>query len=181
MKRLSLFAVIAFALSAGYATAVSNTSPLPNALAGAVVTSGVCAAYLARRRGYAMGADPAGTKTDGGLVFGSQIVAIDSGAGAVNYIAEDIRITAPTRVLDSSNQFGVPNKQALIDAKKSGTLTLQLADENTVAPARKAVVPIKPIGVGSAVQNYLITEVGEQFVADGVTKVTISVIQKLNA
>ncbi len=171
MKRLSAALALFLALSLGAVTAVDTKS----AVAGAIVTSGVAAAYLATRRGYAFGVDPTGTATDGSLQFGSQILPISG----IPYVAEDIDIQRGTRELDQNNEVGVPSKQVLARTKKRGTLTLQLPDSTSAGPALFATVPIKPLG-GGAAQNYLISNLGDKFTAEGITKLSVSVVEKLN-
>lgn len=119
--------------------------------------------------------DPAGTKTDGPIVFGSQQVTI----ATVAFVAEDIDIRDGSREIDAHNEFGVPSKQALVATKLRGTLTLQCPSATVAPPAKFATVPITPIGGGSAL-NFLILEVGQRFTHMGETKIPITVVQKLN-
>lgn len=119
--------------------------------------------------------DPAGVHSDGALIFATQILTI----ATVTFIAEAISTDQDTKVLESMNQFGVPNKQVFIEQVRTATATLQLADAATVSPAIGATVPIVPVGGGSAV-NFLIKKVGEAFQQDGETKVTIDLRKKLN-
>lgn len=167
-KRFSALLVLSVALVAGYATAVLENS----ALYGAVVTSGIAAAYVATRR-------PLGncytTFSDGAVAFGSQLITI----ATVVYVADDIDIQRGTRELDQNNELGVPDKQVLIRTKKRGTLTLQLPTATAAGPALYATVPIKPLGGGVA-QNYLISNLGDKFTAEGITKLSVSVVEKLN-
>lgn len=120
--------------------------------------------------------DPAGTKNDGGMQFGSQLTTI----GGTEFIAENISVTRPTRIIESNNQYGVPNKQVIVDGKPTGTATLQLPAANTPPPARREEFTLLPVGGGAPV-TYITTEVGDAFDQNGETKVNISFVAKLSS
>lgn len=120
--------------------------------------------------------DPTGTKNDGGLVHGSQIVTING----VEYIAESFSPTRGSNWLESMNQYGVPNKQAGKITIPTGSSTLQLAASTTVAPPMFTEFTAVPVG-GAAPLTWIVSEVGELIQHDGETKVNISFRLKLNA
>ena len=119
--------------------------------------------------------DPSGTLTDGSIVFGAQIATIDT----VQFIVEDGRVSRGSSKLETTNEFGIPNKKVHKRTTATGSLTLQLPSSATLSPALFAIVALVPFGGGAAL-NYIITEVGDQFSAEGVSKVTCSIEQKLN-
>src|SRR5688572_13729117 len=100
--------------------------------------------------------DPTGTKTDGAIQFGSQTTTI----GSATFICENIATDWPTRILDSNNQYGVPNKQVIIHAKATGTATLQLPATDTAPPARLAEFTLAPTGGGAAI-TWILSQVSE--------------------
>lgn len=119
--------------------------------------------------------DPSGTHNDGGLVFGSQVVTINS----VAYIAESISVDKDTNVIEHSNEYGVPTGQVFIEQVPSGSMTLQLSGSTVAAPAIGSTVTLVPVGGGSAV-SFLVKKVGESFSQDAETKVSCDIRKKLN-
>lgn len=117
--------------------------------------------------------DPAGTKNDGGLVFGSQVLTIN----LVTYIAESFSLTDGSNRIASMNEFGVPNKQAFMDETPTGEATLQLASATTPLPPKYSVVPCITLNAVSV--DCIITEVGHAKTQNGETKVTIKLYKKL--
>src|SRR5688572_23038811 len=83
--------------------------------------------------------DAAGTKKDGSLVFGSQVVTIKNTADADTiYIVEKFTLSSKSNWLVSKGIAGVPNKQAGMKEVRTASLTLQLADATTKAPKQFA-------------------------------------------
>jgi len=119
--------------------------------------------------------DPAGTKNDGGLVFGSQVVTIDS----VAYVAENISIDAPSTIIEQKNEFGVPKGQVIVEGFVTGTATLQLASSATAMPSIGDTFTLVQVGGGAAV-NFLVSQVGQSFSQDAETKVNISFRKRIN-
>lgn len=119
--------------------------------------------------------DPAGTKNDGGLVFGSQVVTIDS----VAYVAENISIDAPSTIIEQKNQYGVPSGQVIVEGFITGTATLQLASSTTAMPSIGDTFTLVQVGGGSGV-NFLVSQVGQSFSQDAETKVNISFRKRIN-
>jgi hypothetical protein len=116
-----------------------------------------------------------GTYNDGSVVFGSQTVTIN----AITYIAEDIDIRQGSRKIELQDATGVPNKTAFMRLRYTGTATLQLASTATIAPALFASVNLTPVGGGAAL-DFIIEEVGQKFTSEGETKVSVTLIEKLN-
>jgi hypothetical protein len=119
--------------------------------------------------------NPSGTFNDGGLVFGSQVVTIDS----VAYVAESISVDRSTNVIEHKNEYGVPTGQVFVNQIQTGSMTLQLASSSTASPTIGDTVAITPVGGGSA-KIFLISKVGEAFSQDGETKVTVDMRERLN-
>jgi hypothetical protein len=120
--------------------------------------------------------DPAGTKNDGGVVFGSQVVTINS----VAYVAENIDFDDPSKNIVRTNENGVPDGQVFIDDVASGSATLQLASASTVAPPKYAEFSITPVG-GAAAITFIVTQVGQRYQSAGETKIPIQFRKKLAA
>lgn len=118
--------------------------------------------------------DPAGTKNDGGLVFGSQTVTIES----VTYVAENISIDEPSSIIEQKNQHGVPSGQVIVAGFITGSATLQLASGSTALPALGDDFAIVPVGGGSV--TFLVSQVGQAFSSDAETKVNISFRKRIN-
>ena len=118
--------------------------------------------------------DPAGTTNDGGLVFGSQVVTIDT----VAYVAENISIDAPSTVIEQKDEYGVPSGQVIVEGFVTGTATLQLASSATTLPAIGDAFQITTIG-GTAVY-FLVSQVGQAFSQDAETKCNISFRKRIN-
>lgn len=118
--------------------------------------------------------DPAGTKNDGGLVFGSQILTIDS----VAYVAENISVDAPSAVIEQKNIYGVPSGQVIVEGFVTGTATLQLASSATVLPTIGDAFQLTTVG-GTSVY-FLVSQVGQSFSQDAETKVNISFRKRIN-
>jgi hypothetical protein len=124
--------------------------------------------------------DPARTHSDGVLVFGSQVVTINS----VNYVADSISIDEDTKVLEAMNQSGVVNKDVMIETPRTGSLTLQLLVATDPRPGIAKAVNIFPVGANTANAGealaFKIKKVGQAFQQDGETKVTCDIREKFN-
>lgn len=118
--------------------------------------------------------DPAGTKNDGGLVFGSQVLTIDS----VAYVAENISVDAPSAVIEQKNIYGVPSGQVIVEGFVTGTATLQLASSATVLPTIGDAFQLTTVGGVSV--YFLVSQVGQAFSQDAETKVNISFRKRIN-
>ena len=130
---------------------------------------------FARRQ--SLGVDPAGTHSDGALVWGTQVVTIPT-TGGTAYIAEDISIDFDTEVLQSKNENGVVNKEVMIEQPFKGSCTLQLADATTDPPAIGSPFTISPKGGGAAL-NCKVSKVGQTQGQDSEAKFTIEFRKKL--
>ena len=133
------------------------------------------------RNSFALGVDPAGTHSDGSLVWGTQEVTIPTAAtpAGEDYIAEGITTDADTKILQSMNAFGVPNKEVIIELPFTGSCTLQLADATIDPPAIGGRFTLTPIGGGTAI-NCKVSKVGQVRSQDGEAKVSIDFRKVLN-
>lgn len=122
--------------------------------------------------------DAAGTKNDGGVVFGSQVLTIADRDGAnQTYIAEAFSLDDPSNWFVRKNEVGVPNGQVGIDDVPTGSATLQLADSDVKLPKKFAEFDATEVG-GDTV-TLIVAKVGQAFTQDGETKVTIDLRAKL--
>lgn len=60
---------------------------------------------------------------DNGVPFGSQAITI----GNLSIVAESINLSAPSTIIERSNQVGDPSGQVIIEGFGSGSAVLQLA------------------------------------------------------
>jgi hypothetical protein len=118
--------------------------------------------------------DAAGTKNDGGVVFGSQVLTIKNRSNVDQaYIAEAFSLDDPSNWFVRKNEVGVPNGQVGIDDVPTGSATLQLADDEVLLPKKYAVFSATEVG-GSTI-SLIVAKVGQAFTQDGETKVTIDI------
>lgn len=123
--------------------------------------------------------DIAGTKNDGGVVFGSQVLTIgDRDGNAQTYIADSFSLDDPANWFVRKNEVGVPNGQVGIDEVPTGSAQLQLADSTVKLPKKFAEFTAVEVG-GSAV-TLIVAKVGQAFSQDGETKVSIDLRAKLS-
>lgn len=120
-------------------------------------------------------ADPAGTHTDGGILFGSQVVQINS----VNYVFEKISAKKGQRRILQMNESGVPSKKAHVRTLTEGSATLQYPTQTSPSPPQFSVFQLVPAGGGAAL-SYILEDVGEEFDHEGETKCQITFSEKLN-
>lgn len=124
--------------------------------------------------------DPAGTKNDGGVVFGSQVLSIDDrDDNPQDYIADAFSLDDPSNFFVRKNEVGVPNGQVGIDDVPTGTATLQLEDSTVKLPKKYAEFTATEVG-GSSI-TLIVAKVGQAFQSEGETKVTIDIRAKLGA
>lgn len=124
--------------------------------------------------------DAAGTKNDGGMVFGSQVLTIPNvDALDTDYIAESFSLKAPSSWTVSQDANGVPNKQFGRREVRTGSAALQLEDNTTKLPLLFAEFTATEVG-GSTV-TLIVSDVGEAFDQNGETKVSIEVREKLSS
>lgn len=116
---------------------------------------------------------------DGTLAYGSRVLSITNpSASAVNYIADDINITRPSKIAEANNQLGEPRGQVGVATFVTGSATLQLATSSTAMPKLGATFT-EDFGEGD--ETFFLSEVGRAEVADGLTKVPVSFRKKINA
>ncbi len=122
-------------------------------------------------------ADPAGTHSDGSLLWGTQVLAIPTTSGS-NYIANDIKVDFDSKSIESMNESGVVNKEVLIEQPFTGTATLQLSGSTIPTPAIGAAFTITSLN--SVSLSCKVTKSGLAYKQDGETLVDISFKKKLN-
>lgn len=123
--------------------------------------------------------DVAGTKNDGGVVFGSQVLTIDDRTGTdQTYIADAFSLDDPSNWFVRKNEKGVPNGQVGIDDVPTGSATLQLADEDVKLP--KKFAEFDAVEVGGTAVTLIVAKIGQAFTSEGETKVTIDIRAKLS-
>lgn len=92
---------------------------------------------------------------------------------AVTYIAEDIQVTNPTRIVDIADGTGIPTGQTLIPGKPTGTMKLQLATASTPVPPKGTIFTL----FGG---SWYVTDVGTAFTQGGYTYYNVSFVSKIN-
>lgn len=118
-------------------------------------------------------ADPTGTHSDGVLLWGTQILAINS----VNYIANDISVDFDTKSITSMNESGVVNKEVLIEEPFTGTCTLQLAAATTPSPPMASNFSV--VSINAVSLSCKVSKISPVFKQDGESLVNISFKKKL--
>ena len=120
--------------------------------------------------------DPTGTKSDGGIVFGSQLVTING----IAYAASNITLG----VFDSNwivrkNEHGVDDAQAGAKVVSTGSAVLQLSTAAIALPPDfSAFSLVDHVGT---VHNVILSKVGIPMEQFGETKVSIDFRNKLAA
>lgn len=123
--------------------------------------------------------DPAGTKTDGSIKFGSQVLTIQDSAGVdQQYIADDFSLDGKSNWLVSKNQNGVPNKQVGMRDVRTGTATLQFPTDATKAP--KQFAEFDGIDATGVAVKLIVADVGEKYGSEAESKINIAIREKLN-
>lgn len=119
---------------------------------------------------------------DGGVPYGSRVLAITNpGAGApVNYIADDINVTDPSKVATAGTELGAPRAQVAVSDFITGSATIQLETSSTLPP-KKGATFAEDFFDESGAKTYFITEVGRAENANDITKVSIQFRRKYNA
>lgn len=110
------------------------------------------------------------------LQDGTQAFAIPASPvtiNAVTYIAEDITINNPTKIVDIADSNGIPSGQAILQAKITGTMKLQLATSGTALPPKGTDFTL----FGA---HYFVTDVSEVFAQGAYTYVNCSFVMKIN-
>lgn len=123
--------------------------------------------------------DATGTHNDGGVAFGSQVLAITfpTGGAAVNYIANNIQPKFTTRIIESHDQLGRPAREVMIEGQPTGTAQLQFSGPTIKVPpinSRFAFRPVNGASDGSEDIAMKVSELGTPFQAQGETFVDIS-------
>lgn len=107
---------------------------------------------------------------------GTQAFAIPASPITINsvaYIAEDIDIQNPTKIVGIFDANAIPTGQALIPQNPTGTMTLQLATGSTVVPPKGGTFSL----VGG---TWYVTDVGTAFKQGEYTKVKVGFVNKIN-
>jgi hypothetical protein len=182
MKRFSAFGLFAFAVFAGAVAAKSTHNPL----IGYVTATAVAATYMATQRGYAFGVDPAGTKTDGSIMFGAQSTLIPTWTDyptntvpGTSFDLEKISVKRGSTRHEQKNIVGVTGKKFHVRNLKEGTAVAQYPTATTPSPAEFSIFTLKAAGSGALVQ-FLLEEVGEEFDHEGETKANLTFSIMLN-
>lgn len=100
--------------------------------------------------------------------------------GSLITVADDITIDRPTKVLTRTNELGVPTAEVLIPDVITGSMTLQLPDAASAAPALGATFTLHPVG-GGTTGNFKVSKTGDKFSAAGETKIMVEFRQKFAA
>ena len=110
------------------------------------------------------------------LQDGTQAFAIPASPVTINaiaYIAEDITLNNPSKIVDITDSNGIPSGQAILQAKVVGTMKLQLATNATAVPPKGNTFTL----FGA---TYYVTDVSEAFVAGAYTYCNCSFVMKIN-
>lgn len=122
-------------------------------------------------------ADPAGTHSDGTILWGTQVLAIPTTSGS-NYTANDIKVDFGTDVFGNKNISGVAQNEVMIEQPFEGTCTLQLLSAAIPVPAIGAKFTITSLNAVSL--SCKVSKAGVAYKIDGETLVDISFRKQLN-
>lgn len=114
--------------------------------------------------------DPAGTHNDNGLPFGSQALTIPT-TGGTPFIADNIDIDKPVKIITGTNEVGVPYREVLVEDAFTGNATLQLPTATTPPPNIGDKFTVKEAGGASL--NCKVSKTGSRFKKDGETLIPI--------
>lgn len=107
---------------------------------------------------------------------GTQAFAIGSSPVTINsvvYIAEDIDIQNPTKIVGIADANAIPTGQAIIPQNPTGSMTLQLATAATVVPPKGTIFTL----FGS---SWYVTDVGTAYKQGEYVKLKVSFVNKIN-
>jgi hypothetical protein len=93
---------------------------------------------------------------DGNIPFGSQIVTMNFGAGDISYVAEEIEFDEKSTAIYRRNEVNVPNGGVYISDLIKGTMTLQLASNDTPIPENQSLVTMNFRG---QLKQFVVTNV----------------------
>ena len=111
---------------------------------------------------------------DVAIGYGSFILNIGGSA----YIAEDVEVSRPTKIIDRMNEKGEDSGQVIIAAKVTGTATLQLANSSSAYPSLGQVFS-GSFGT-STTETFILTDVSSPFAQLSDWKARVSFVKKLN-
>lgn len=94
---------------------------------------------------------------------------------AITYIAEDISITRPVKVVEISDSSGAPIGQTHVPGNPTGTAKLQFASSTTAVPAGGTGLSFTLEAV-----QYYVTQVGEKYTQGQYAYCDISFAKKIN-
>ena len=104
------------------------------------------------------------------IPYGSRV--ITDTTNSTTYIANNFRVTEPTRVLERDTELGAPYGVVAIQRARTGSAQLQLNTTTTLIPARGDEFTADTV-------TYFITEVGKPESADAIKVVDIQFREKI--
>jgi hypothetical protein len=121
-----------------------------------------------------------GNYNPGGIPFSTQTLTITDRSGASqSYVADAFSLTDPSDWFVRKAAGGAPGGQVGVDAIPTGSITLQLEDEDTKLPKKFAEFEAIESGEDTPV-TLVIAEVGQARDIGDMVKVTISVRAVIN-
>ena len=105
---------------------------------------------------------------DGSIPYGSRVLTINS----VTYVADNLVITRPRKMIERTNQVDVPSGQVSVPGFVSGTATLQLSTDGAVPLADDTFTDTFVASIGAEV--FFLTDVGQPENKDAERKVDIT-------
>ena len=128
---------------------------------------------------------PAGLYNDGNLPYGAAVLTIlANNAGAdTQYDTDDFSLSFPSRRIERTNRYGVPNAAALIAQTPTGSCTAQIATNTTVLPAAGNVVYADITGFTADAtpgQGWIIDDVSPPFQKENYLVCRLTFHAKLN-
>lgn len=113
---------------------------------------------------------------DGAVQYGSRVLAITDSAGAnsVNYIASNIEVNRPAKIIERVTEIGEPSGQVAVAAFVNGRATIQLASGSTAIPLPGYKFTATFVATSPGAENFQISETGQPEDQNGEKKINIT-------
>lgn len=113
---------------------------------------------------------------DGAIPYGSRVLTI----ATVTYVADNIEVSRPRKVIERTNEQDVPSGQVSIPGFVTGTATLQLATASTRVPKADDTFTTQfDADIGN--EMFFLTDATKPEAKDQEQKVNITFRKKINA
>ncbi len=128
---------------------------------------------------------PSPSYNDGTVKYGSQVIAVttDGSTSWGSYVADNISVNRPAKVIERTNQIGEPSGSVGIKQFETGSATFQCAVPTTTKEpllGHQFTATLDSATSGIGAETFFITGVSEAFVKDAEFKWNVTFIKKYN-